>query len=199
MSWSIAWSWDITSLINKNWTTTLVSVGCFYDLFYFCSALKSAPELPATTLTKNCYNQMFANCYWLDTPPKLPATTLVDSCYSGMFVNSWIKTVPQLPATTLAFRCYERMFQQCPKLVHLPKLYATTLAKQCYSQMFQSCSNIKLSTSQTWNYQTAYRIPTAWYWAAGNQSLSYMFAGTWWTFTWTPSINTTYYTSNKVV
>jgi hypothetical protein len=26
-----------------------------------------------------------------------------------------------------------------------------------------------------------------------------MFSSTWWTFTWTPSINTTYYTSNTVV
>jgi hypothetical protein len=26
-----------------------------------------------------------------------------------------------------------------------------------------------------------------------------MFTSTWWTFTWTPSINTTYYTSNTVV
>jgi hypothetical protein len=65
--------------------------------------------------------------------------------------------------------------------------------------MFRNCSKIKLSTTQTWEYQTEYRIPTTWTWTSWSSSLSNMFTSTWWTFTWTPSINTTYYTSNTVV
>ena len=37
---SVAWSWDVTYLINKNWTTTLVSSYCFFGLFAFQTALR---------------------------------------------------------------------------------------------------------------------------------------------------------------
>ena len=48
MTWSIAWSWDINYLLNKNSTTT-VSSYCFRRLFRGCSSLTSAPSLPAIT------------------------------------------------------------------------------------------------------------------------------------------------------
>lgn len=174
MTWSIAWSWDITTLINKSWTTT-VSDYCFYTLFQWCIALATPPELPATTLWDTCYQSMFLWCTALTAAPELPATTLVQYCYSFMFY--W-----------------------CTSLNILPKLPATTLPKVCYQQMFNWCTNIKLSTTQTWDYQTAYRIPTTWTGTLENaNALTDMFTSTWWTFTWTPSINTTYYTSNIVV
>ena len=31
-------------------------------MFYKCTSLVTAPELPATTLANNCYNRMFYNC-----------------------------------------------------------------------------------------------------------------------------------------
>ena len=31
-------------------------------MFYNCSSLTEAPELPATTLTNYCYNNMFSGC-----------------------------------------------------------------------------------------------------------------------------------------
>jgi hypothetical protein len=34
--------------------------GCF--MFHNCTSLTTAPELPATTLTRNCYSYMFENC-----------------------------------------------------------------------------------------------------------------------------------------
>lgn len=147
MTWSIAASGDITTLLNKNWTNTL-SKWCFSNLFSGCSALTKAPELPATTLADWCYYYMFNNCTNLTTVPKLPATTLTNNCYQKMFYN---------------------------------------------------CSSIKLSETQTWEYQTEYRIPTTWTWTTASYSLYIMFSSTWWTFTWTPSINTTYYTSNQVI
>jgi len=146
MSWSIAGSWDITSLLNKNWTTTLGD-HCFYYLFLDCTSLTTTPKLSATTLANYCYTYMFRWCTSLLTLPNLPATTLVTYCYFGMFYY---------------------------------------------------CSNIKLSTTQTWEYQTPYRIPTTWTGISASNWGSQMFSSTWWTFTWTPSINTTYYTSNTV-
>jgi hypothetical protein len=144
---------------------------------------------------------MFRECTSLVTPPALPATNLASDCYASMFY--WctaLTTCPSLPATTLYSYCYSAMFYWCTSLTTLPKLPATTLPRICYQQMFRNCTNIKLSTSQTWNYQTAYRIPTTWTGTLENTNALYdVFTNTWWTFTWTPSINTTYYTSNTLV
>jgi hypothetical protein len=54
-------------------------------MFYGCSKLTTAPELPATTLNGQCYVGMFQNCYALTTTPVLPATTLSAQCYMSMF------------------------------------------------------------------------------------------------------------------
>lgn len=174
MTWSIAASWDTTSLINKNLTDTLSWGYCFGWLFHNCTSLTSAPELPSTTITNNCYYSMFNWCTNLATAPKLPATSINTYCYSSMFVD-------------------------CSNLEILPELPATTLASYCYLNMFKWCSKIKLSTTQTWEYQTLYRIPKTWTGTTATDALSSMFISTWWTFTWTPTINTTYYTSNTVI
>ena len=176
MTWSIAASGDVTSLINKDWTDTLVSDYCFYRLFINNTSLTTAPKVPAINITNNCYQHMFSGCENLTTACELPATTIKDFCYTQMFYN-------------------------CPNLVQLPKLPATNLSwtTNCYENMFVYCSKIKISTTQTWEYQTAYRIPTSWTWTVWTNSLRNLFFYTWWTFTWTPTINTTYYTSNTVV
>jgi len=147
MTWSIAASWDVTYLLNKNWTTTL---------------------------SNYCFLKLFQNATSLTTPPVLTATILARESYSNMFF--W-----------------------CTSLKTLPKLSVVSLSDYCYYYMFYWCSSIKLSTTQTWEYQTPYRIPTTWSWATWTNSMLNMFYNTWWTFTWTPSINTTYYTSNTVV
>lgn len=147
MTWSIAASWDVTTLINKNWTDTLSNY-CFATLFYQCSSLTTPPELPATTLGDYCYNTMF---------------------------------------------------YQCTSLISIPKFVALSYPTYACSSMFNGCSNIKLSTTQTWIYQNEYRIPTTWTGTAGTRAFYYMFTNTWWTFKWTPTINTTYYTSNTVI
>lgn len=77
-------SWDITYLLNKNWTTTL-SKYCFKSLFSNFDILTTCPELPATTLWDYCYYDMFHGCTGLTTLPKLPATNLPQGCYSRMF------------------------------------------------------------------------------------------------------------------
>lgn len=175
MTWSIAWSWDINFLINKHSTKTLVSHHCYVDLFNSCSQLTTPPELPATTLTSSCYLNMFNSCSNLTKAPKLPATTLASSCYNNMFIA-------------------------CTKLEELPELPALTLPTYCYYQMFYWCSKIKISSSQSSTYATEYRIPKEWTWTqADSTSVYYMFYNTWGSYATSPSINTTYYTSNTVV
>jgi hypothetical protein len=110
-----------------------------------------------------------------------------------------LKTAPELPATTLAESCYSNMFYNCTALTTAPELPATTLADHCYIDMFYGCSNIKISSTKVGEYQTPYRIPTSGNGSAANGALSNMFQNTGGTFTGTPEINTTYYTSNVVV
>ena len=131
------------------------------------------------------------------------STDTITSAYCFVYLFFYctsLTTPPSLPATTLANYCYYYMFNYCPNLTWIPNLPAITLTPYCYSYMFAGgCTKIKLSTTQTWEYQTPYRIPSEWTWTAWNNSLTNMFTSTWWTFTWTPTINTTYYTSNTVV
>ena len=179
--------------------TTLAS-SCYKSMFDGCTSLTTAPELPATMLAGNCYSYMFFGCTSLTTAPSLPATTLANGCYSSMFLGcTSLTTAPELPATTLAAYCYQSMFQGCTSLTAAPELPATTLAGSCYRSMFYGCSLIKLSETQTGEYQTAYRIPKSGTGTNESSALTDMFTNTGGTFTGTPSINTTYYTSNTVV
>ena len=54
-------------------------------MFYGCTGLTAAPELPATTLAAYCYQGMFNGCTGLTAAPELPATTLAAYCYQDMF------------------------------------------------------------------------------------------------------------------
>lgn len=134
-------------------------------------------------------------------------------CSSGSTIIPWgyfrqlfqqctaLTSAPKLPFTALTSYCYQSMFSGCTNLATLPALPATTFANRAYYGMFSGCWNIKLSETQTWDYQTEYRIPSAW---TGDESgatnpFTNMFSGTWWTFTGTPTINTTYYTSNTII
>lgn len=152
------------------------------------------------TMANDCYANMFLNCKSLTTAPALPATTLANGCYYQMFYGcTSLTTAPELPATTLAEYCYRYMFYGCTSLTTAPELPATTLAVECYQGMFYGCTKIKLSTTQTGEYQTAYRIPKSGTGTTASDALYNMFVSTGGTFTGTPEINTTYYTSNTVV
>lgn len=198
MTWSINWSWDINFLLNKNSTTT-VSSYCYFRLFDYCTSLKTSPSLPATTLAYYCYWYMFEGSGITKTPA-LPATTLAEWCYYRMFTGCTSLTeCTSIPATVVADSCCWAMFTGCTNLTTIPALPATTLVNGCYSDMFYWCSKIKISATQTWAYQTAYRIPTTWTWSSASYALYNMFYNTGWTYKSDPSINTTYYTSNTVV
>ena len=152
------------------------------------------------TLADSCYSYMFYGCTSLTTAPSLPATTLATRCYSYMFYNcTSLTTAPSLPATTLAYSCYSYMFNNCTSLTTAPSLPATTLAYSCYSYMFNGCTSIKLAISKSREYDKEYRIPKSGNGVTATMALNNMFAQTGGTFTGTPSINTTYYTSNTIV
>ena len=82
---SVAASGDITSLISFDLEHTTLANFCYSSMFYGCTGLTSAPELPATTLARACYSSMFYGCTGLTSAPELPATTLTAGCYYNMF------------------------------------------------------------------------------------------------------------------
>lgn len=89
MSGKIAASGNILTLwdyINATSNTT-IEIGKYwgYRLFYGCTSLTTAPELPSTTLAEGCYEEMFRGCTSLIKAPELPATTLAVNCYQYMF------------------------------------------------------------------------------------------------------------------
>lgn len=57
----------------------------FERLFYNCSSLVTAPELPATRLTDYCYFYLFYGCSSLTKAPELPSTRLSYACYAYLF------------------------------------------------------------------------------------------------------------------
>jgi len=75
--------WETVALGNH----PTMADDCYKYMFYGCTALTTAPSLPATTLAINCYDRMFSGCSSLTTAPSLPATTLANYCYFNMFEN----------------------------------------------------------------------------------------------------------------
>ena len=140
MSGSIAASGNIMSLLNFS---TSFADYAFYRMFRECTSLTTAPELPASTLSRRCYNEMFIHCTSLVQAPELPATTLASECYMFMFQGcTSLTTAPALPANRLSYMCYYNMFKGCTALTQAPALPATTLEEQCYREMFRECTSL---------------------------------------------------------
>ncbi len=134
---------NIVDASNLRLPYTTLASECYFNMFYGCSSLTTAPTLPATTLANNCYREMFENCTSLVNAPQLPATTLADYCYFNMFSGcTSLTTAPELPATTLVNGCYDNMFYGCTSLTTAPTLPATTLANNCYREMFSACGGL---------------------------------------------------------
>ena len=141
----VACTGDIRTLLNwKNYSTVDTQNARFCKLFYGCTALTSAPDLPATTLANECYERMFYGCTSLTSAPELKATTLANNCYSRMFSGcTSLEKAPELKATTLANNCYSFMFYGCTSLTSAPELKATKLVSQCYKSMFSGCTSLE--------------------------------------------------------
>ena len=116
---------------------------CYHSMFYGCTSLTQAPELPATKLLSWCYSHMFYGCTLLEVAPSLPSTTLANYCYDSMFARCTSLTqAPKLPATVLTDSCYNYMFELCTSLTQAPELPASTLIKYCYNGMFRTCKKL---------------------------------------------------------
>ena len=129
-------SGNVMSLLDKQFRKKEVTEYCFNLLFYNCTSLTTAPELPATTLAESSYYKMFSGS-GIVVAPELPATTLGGACYRSMFYGCTSLTkAPELPATTLVNWCYYEMFKDCTSLTTAQKIYATTLAESSHYKMF---------------------------------------------------------------
>ena len=189
----------ITGYGNHRWVLSGSDISCYGNIETLLD-YEAVQRGEHPTMGYACFNAMFAGCENLVKAPELPATNLSAYCYAEMFLNcTGLTEAPALPATTLEAFCYYDMFRGCDNLSQIPELPATTLAESCYSYMFRNCDSIKLSTTKTEEYQTPYRIPTSGEGTIGKSSMTSMFYGTGGTFKDTPTINTTYYTSNVVV
>ena len=115
---------NIMSLIDENNYTGITSISsdCFWHLFMGCTGLVSAEKLllPIKTLANGCYIGMFYECTSLTVAPELPATTLAPYCYRNMFEGCTSLTkAPELPAQLLVNSCYEYMFYNCTSLNYI--------------------------------------------------------------------------------
>ena len=195
-----------TANTTKNWNGTLeystdTSTWNIWDGITTISSSENKLYLRGTDNTKICYyylninsdEETFGNFIFTGTD------NLKIACEGNIENLLDYKTVSAGGHPAMTNECYTGMFQGCTSLTTAPELPATSLANFCYGYMFQGCTNIKLSTTQTGDYQTAYRIPTSGSGTTATEALINMFASTGGTFTGTPSINTTYYTSNTVV
>ena len=135
---------DIRTLIDYTaYDAVATENSSFISLFQNCTALKSAPQLPAKALKESCYRQMFEGCTSLEQAPDLPATALKESCYQSMFTGCTALTkAPNLPATKLQKYCYFSMFSGCTALTQAPNLPATKLQNYCYYSMFSGCTSL---------------------------------------------------------
>lgn len=89
-------------------------------------------RVSATILTYGCYAQMFSECTSLTTPPELHAMTLAEYCYAMMFRNcSLLATAPVLSAPILTDYCYEEIFCSCKKISKVTCLATDISATDC--------------------------------------------------------------------
>ena len=169
----VAASGNIMSLLNGEEETFELSANYAFTKFFInCTALTTAPALPATTLTTSCYTSMFSGCSLLTTAPALPATTLTtassraNGVYANMFSGCTSLTVaPELPATSLQLYCYYQMFSGCTSLTVAPELPATTLQRECYRGMFSGCTSlatIRTAQTQAWGDGTTQDPTYSW-------------------------------------
>ena len=131
-----------------------VGISSYESMFEGCSAMTTAPALPATGLAHSCYSNMFAGTA-ITSAPALPATIVIDYCYGGMFRECESLTqAPALPATNLAEGCYMNMFDYCTSLTQAPELKASSLVRYCYAYMFRDCHSLGavtcLATNPEW-------------------------------------------------
>lgn len=119
----------------------------------------------------------------------------VKNLFSASTVGfSPLRTPPSFPATSLAQWCYWNTFAYCRSMTSIPELPATVSSNQCYSYMFTQCNNIKMSLTQTGEYQNEFTMG----FVPSSSTADGMFDLTGGTWRGTPAVQTLY-TSNSIV
>lgn len=125
MTGKIAASNSIMYLLKNNGDLdTIGSSDCFNSLFFGCTSLTQAPELPATTLGTRCYQYMFDGCTSLVNPPsELPALSVTLAGYGDMFAGTSITKSPYIRATSVGTWGMASMFKNCSQLEEIKMDY----------------------------------------------------------------------------
>ena len=119
---------------------TIPSNYCFCRLFQSCTSLTTAPELPATSLTRSCYSNMFAGC-----------TSLTSAL--------------ELPATTLELYCYQQMFNSCTSLNYIKMMATDISASGCLDRWVSGVAasgTFVKNANATWDVSGDSGVPSGW-------------------------------------
>jgi hypothetical protein len=144
MTGKISASGNCNSIWNKNDIKSQLKEYCGWKMFYNCTSLTSAPDLPSEELSTGCYLAMFSGCTSLSIAPKFLATKTAVRCCQSMFYGcTSLLSAPELP-NSLSTGSYRAMFKGCTSLTIAPTLPITTyMVSECYQSMFEGCSNLK--------------------------------------------------------
>lgn len=140
---------EVYSLLSQTKPQTYSSMNShnFAELFSGCTSLVDASNLiiPDDGIGFYTFNNMFYNCTNLIYAPELPATSLGEGCYYSMFQNcaSLIKAPSILPATFFNTESYSNMFDGCTSLVVSPVIMATGGGNYGMYEMFSGCSSLR--------------------------------------------------------
>lgn len=197
---------NCTSLKSTPFLPSLtLSNFCYTRMFYGCTGITYPPTLPAKVLKTACYSEMFALCTNILQAADVLADEYANTCCANMFDGCIsIHHLPRIKLDSATFTnnaCFMNMFRGCTSLKEVLGINLQAIDREyLFTGMFDGCISIKLSEVQTGEYQNEYRIPMSGTIVSADEDVFLdMFSGTGGTFTGTPQINTTYYTSNAVI
>lgn len=154
MSGSIAGSGNVMSLLYANDFETRLSLTVgneFRSLFINCTALTSAPELPATTVSGwSTYDKMFKGCTSLVAAPDLPASSLSRGCYANMFEGcTSLLAAPAIKVTSVNQNAMTSMFEGCTSLSTAGDvaINVTSSSVESFKYMFRNCTSLSTPPS----------------------------------------------------
>lgn len=109
---------------------------CYEWMFYNCSALTSAPELPATTLADACYSMMFRDCTGLTSVTIPGNVTLIDNC---MFL--WCQNLEEVFVSAGVTNIGSYAFENNEKLT---RVYIPETVTEIGDGAFEKCPNLTI-------------------------------------------------------
>ena len=113
-------------------------------MFYGCTSLTTAPELPATSVGIRSYGYMFQNCTSLTNAPSiLPSIYSNTDVYESMFEGcTSLTTAPLMNVTRISNGGCSAMFKGCTSLVNTPQINATYVGYEGCYEMFKGCTSL---------------------------------------------------------